>query len=163
MDTGAYVGYKKVQIQIRLRAQDYFKKTMALLVGQAIVDRVNEDSFPTEFVFALNKTSHRQDFLDFSRFGWMIPGYDVVLLSVTGFPISTKDLNPDYQIDETSQQNGSSSEREEQLKLILVGVMLAAFLVVLLMGCLYCRLKRQYWDLEKGKGIPANLKAMWER
>ena len=163
MDSGAFVGYKKVQIQIRLRAKDYYKKAMALLVGQSIVDRVNEDSFSTEFVYALNKTSYRQDFLDFSRFGWMIPGYDILLLSVTGFPISSKDLNPDYQIDEKNQNNERSSDREEQLKLILIGVMLAAFLVVGLMGCLYCRLRRQYWDLEKGKGIPGNLKAMWER
>lgn len=95
----------------------------------------------------------------------MVPGYDLVLLSATGFPISGKDRNPDYQIDKDDELNGSGavSPREEQLKLLLTGVILAAFVIVGLLVYLYFRLRRQYWDLEKDKGLPGNLKAMWER
>jgi hypothetical protein len=167
VDTGAYVGYKKVQIQIRLRAKDFPRRTDALLRGQAIIDEAHENDFASDFISALNEASEKQDYVDFSRFNWMIPDYDLVLLSATGFPISDKDLNPDYQIDEGDQpatvDAAEAKGREDQLELILTGVVLAGLLMVGLMACMYFRLRRQYWDLEKDKGLPANLKAMWER
>lgn len=164
VDSGAYVGYKKVQIQIRLRAKDYSKNAIALERGEAIIDQVNDIFFPADFLKALNSTSHAQDHIDFSRFGWMMPGYDIVLSSVTGFPISASDKNPDYLEDQVLIPSGdASSAREEQLKLILFGVLLAAAMLISLVVCLYFRLRRQYWDLEKDKGLPGNLRAMWER
>jgi hypothetical protein len=125
---------------------------------------VNEHSFLRDFIAALNTTSYKQDFVDYSRFGWMVGGYDLVLLSATGFPVASKDRNPDYNVDEgTGVPSSGSSAREEQLWLLLLGVGLASAVLVVLLACFYCRLRRQYADLEKDKGLPGSLKEMWQR
>lgn len=138
-----------------------------MLAGENIIDRVNGRNFLQNFIEALNETSYKQDFVDFSRFGWMTPGYDLVLLSATGFPVAGRDRNPDYTVDKPAHPStdsaSSGSAREEQLQLILIGVALGGLAIIVFMSFLYCRLRRQYTDLEKDRGIPGNLKAMWQR
>ena len=134
------------------------------MTGEDIIDRVNERTFLADLISALNSTSYKQDYVDYSRFGWLIPGYDIVLLSATGFPVLSRDRNPDYVVDKPESINDdSSSEVEEQMRLLLTGVVLASLVVICCVCCFYCRLKRQYLDLEREKGIPGNLKGMWER
>lgn len=164
VDTGAYTGFKKVQIQIRLREKDFTSKNLALLTGEDIIDEVNGRNFLFDFVAALNSSSYRQDHVDHAKFGWMIPGYDVVLLSASGFPVVGKDRNPDYRADDTngSTQTGTSSS-EEQLKLLLLGVVLGGAIIIGLLVMLYCRLRSQYASLEKDKGVPSSLRQMWQR
>jgi hypothetical protein len=171
VDTGAFTGFKKVQIQIRLEAKSFHFRSQALTMGQLIIDRVNERTFLGDLVWALNSTSYKQDFIDYSKFGWILPGFDIVLLSATGFPVTGYDRNPDYKQDSPSKAKKeaeaaatAASDREERLMLILAGVGLGAAVLVGLLALLYCRLRRQYVDLEKDKGdVPANLRAMWKR
>lgn len=159
VDSGADVFFKKIQIQIRLRAKDYERVFDTMLAGQAIVDRVNEDSFAGALVASLNKTSTMQDSLDYSKYGWLLPNFDLVVESATGFPVSSKKVNPEES--GSYDSSASSNTSHQQLELLLIGVALAGVVIASVLGCLYCRLRSEYDSLQKDKGI--SLREMWNR
>ena len=127
--------------------------------AQAIPEIVDSDYFPQMFLTQLSASSTLNDKINYSRFGWL-KAEDVEVINTMALPLGAERDPfeiPDAGVSITSLQPGTTRE------MFFVGVALTAVLIVIVMGCLYCRLQRENAALAKDKLSGFSLRELIDR
>ncbi|KAJ1438815.1 aspartic peptidase domain-containing protein [Ochromonadaceae sp. CCMP2298] len=133
----------KLHFKIRLKAKDYADVTSMSAQSDEIVMAVRSGGFGERLMRALDETAVKTD-VGMSRFGWM-EGDDIKVLSAVALPMGGIR-------DKETILEESTAPSAEDINLVLLGVALAAILVLVVLGVLHMRLRHAHWLYEKDKG-----------
>eukprot|EP00600_Ochromonadales_sp_CCMP1393_P007988 CAMPEP_0174975692 /NCGR_PEP_ID=MMETSP0004_2-20121128/12592_1 /TAXON_ID=420556 /ORGANISM="Ochromonas sp., Strain CCMP1393" /LENGTH=867 /DNA_ID=CAMNT_0016226587 /DNA_START=128 /DNA_END=2731 /DNA_ORIENTATION=- len=146
----------KLHFKIRLKAKDFKDVTAMHDFSDKIVMAVRHSSFGTRLVRTLDETARHIDGQQLSRFGWMY-GEDIEVLSAIAMPIGG--IRDPFGLDNRETGNemggaigdGGDSLTAEKINLILLGVALAAVVILGVVVYLHMRLRNAHALYEKDK------------
>lgn len=150
-DAGSeYTAGTKLHFKIRMKAKDYKDVTAMHYASEDVVVKVRSPTFGTQLVRALDDASKKtSDWPHISRYGWMY-GSDVEVLSAIAMPTSGVRA-PQGEEGPTYDDDGAAL-RLEQANMMLLGVGLAAVLLLGVVAYLYYQLRQAHALYEKDKG-----------
>lgn len=144
-----YTSGTKLHFQIRMKAKDYNNDIMKLHeASQAIVLRMRTEEFPADLIATLDTYSKYYDKSQVARFSWMFRE-DVTVLNAVAMPIGT--IRDPYGASGIQNDDGEELSATTKFDLMLLGIALTAVLLLLIMICLYVRLRQEMFALEKEK------------
>jgi hypothetical protein len=133
--------------------------------AQSIPESVWSPDFKGDLVDALEEASQRNDHIDYSRFGWL-KAIDIEVLNAMALPLG--EVRDPVEIPDAGEGDNVIYKHItkwgiSQLDLFLLGVALAAVLVLCCVLCMYYKLKSEHEALEKEKTGGGSLHKMWSK
>jgi hypothetical protein len=149
----------KLHFEFRLRKEDYNNDFVTMHeAAQEMTLYMWTDKFKDEFKLELDKAATSKDGIDYIRYGWM---RDKEIFVTNAFAIPIGNVRPfDYEIDDKvfNRPAGYSN-----VNTFLVFIALSAFVVMVVVLCMYYRLRQEHSALHKRKSMGGSLHQMWNK
>jgi hypothetical protein len=150
----------KLHFEIRLTPSDFDMDTKALHEhAEEMVMEMWTPAFKSDLTHALDAAAAELDSIDYARYGWMSDN-DVNILNAFAVPIGN--VRPyDYEIDDKVLTVSAGSYSSTNMFLLFIALLASIVLVVVL--CMYYRLKAEHSALSKRKSMGGSLHQMWNK
>lgn len=154
----------KLHFQVRIEKKDYSTVRSLNDAAMAVVENVWDENFAQDLVHALNTVSSKNDKLDHSRFGYLMPE-DIQVLNAMALPIS--DVRDPIEIANEGgavEVNFIHEGLRYKVDLILLGVAIAASISLCCVLHVNTRLQQERAALEKDKHVKGgSLYKFWNK